>query len=118
MLATHLRGAFNVLRPAWPAMREQGYGRVVNTSSGSIFGSPAGLAYQTAKSGLIGFTRGPRGRSEPPTGFEVNALLPTAYTRMTDTIPDPTFREFLETPVHARTGGRGRAPSSRTRAVR
>ncbi len=96
VLATHLRGSFNVLRPAWPAMREQGYGRVVNTSSGSIFGSPAGLAYQSAKSGLIGFTRGLAvvGAAD---GIRVNALLPTAYTRMTDTIPDPTFREFLET---------------------
>src|SRR3954447_6263804 len=31
----HLHGAFNVTRPAWVKMREQGYGRVVNTSSNS-----------------------------------------------------------------------------------
>ena len=31
VLDVHLRGAFNVTRPAWGKMREQGYGRVVNT---------------------------------------------------------------------------------------
>jgi NAD(P)-dependent dehydrogenase (short-subunit alcohol dehydrogenase family) len=94
-LATHLRGAFNVLRPAWPVMRAQQYGRVVNTSSGAIFGSPAGLSYQSAKAGLIGLTRG-LAVAGGADGIRVNALLPTAYTRMTDTIPDDRFREFLE----------------------
>ncbi|GMU79390.1 MAG: putative short-chain dehydrogenase/reductase [Acidimicrobiia bacterium] len=95
-LTTHLRGAFHVLRPAWPVMREQRYGRVVNTSSGAVFGSPAGLAYQAAKAGLIGLTRG-LAVAGGDAGIKVNGLMPTAYTRMTDTIPDDRFREFLET---------------------
>ena len=33
VLDVHLRGAFNVTRPAWVKMREQSYGRVVNTAS-------------------------------------------------------------------------------------
>jgi NAD(P)-dependent dehydrogenase (short-subunit alcohol dehydrogenase family) len=33
VLDVHLRGAFNVTRPAWTHMRDQGYGRVVMTSS-------------------------------------------------------------------------------------
>jgi NAD(P)-dependent dehydrogenase (short-subunit alcohol dehydrogenase family) len=94
-IATHLVGAINVLRPAWPVMRAQRYGRVVNTSSGAIFGSPAGLAYQSAKAGIVGLTRG-LAVVGAPDGITVNALLPTAYTRMTDTIPDPVFRDFLE----------------------
>jgi NAD(P)-dependent dehydrogenase (short-subunit alcohol dehydrogenase family) len=94
-IATHLVGAINVLRPAWPVLREQQYGRVVNTSSGAIFGSPAGLAYQSAKAGIVGLTRG-LAVVGAPDGIKVNAVLPTAYTRMTDTIPDDTFREFLE----------------------
>src|SRR4029079_11610798 len=56
-LATHLRGAFSAARPALRVMLEQGYGRIVNTSSGAVLGSPVGLAYQSAKSGLIAFTR-------------------------------------------------------------
>ena len=38
MFDTHLLGAFHVLRPAWKVMRERGYGRIVNISSGSVFG--------------------------------------------------------------------------------
>jgi NAD(P)-dependent dehydrogenase (short-subunit alcohol dehydrogenase family) len=95
VLATHLHGAFNVLRAAWPALRAHGSGRVLNTSSGAIFGSPAGLAYQSAKAALVGLTRG-LAVVGAPDGIQVNALLPTAYTRMTDTIPDDGFREFLE----------------------
>ncbi|WP_327320431.1 SDR family NAD(P)-dependent oxidoreductase [Streptomyces sp. NBC_01235] len=33
VLDVHLKGAFFVTRPVWAAMREQGYGRVVNTIS-------------------------------------------------------------------------------------
>src|SRR5579875_2183819 len=35
VIDVHLKGAFYVTRPAWVKMREQGYGRVVNTSSNS-----------------------------------------------------------------------------------
>jgi NAD(P)-dependent dehydrogenase (short-subunit alcohol dehydrogenase family) len=33
LLDVHLKGAFYVTRPAWKVMREQGYGRVLNTCS-------------------------------------------------------------------------------------
>jgi NAD(P)-dependent dehydrogenase (short-subunit alcohol dehydrogenase family) len=94
-LDTHLRGAFSVTRPALRHMLDQGYGRIVNTSSGAVLGSPVGLAYQSAKSGLIAFTRAValRGASE---GVKANAVLPTAFTRMTDSIPDPAFHAFME----------------------
>ena len=94
-LATHLRGAFSVTRPALRHMLDQGYGRVVNTSSGAILGSPVGLAYQAAKAGLVAFTRAVALRGAPH-GIKANAVLPTAFTRMTDTIPDPAFHAFME----------------------
>ena len=96
VIATHLRGAMHVTKSAWAVMRRQGYGRVVNTSSGAVFGSPAGLAYQSAKAGVLGLTRGLAvlGRD---LGITVNAILPTAFTRMTDSIPDPAFRDFMAT---------------------
>ena len=34
VLDVHLRGAFYVTQPAWQLMRDQGYGRIVNTSLG------------------------------------------------------------------------------------
>ena len=58
MLDVHLRGAFNVTRPAWETMREQGYGRIVNTSSGAgVFGNFGQTNYGAAKMGLVGLTR-------------------------------------------------------------
>ena len=40
VIDVHLRGAFNVTQPAWKIMREQGYGRIVSTSSAAgIFGN-------------------------------------------------------------------------------
>jgi NAD(P)-dependent dehydrogenase (short-subunit alcohol dehydrogenase family) len=94
-LATHLRGSFSVTRPALRLMLEQGYGRIVNTSSGAVLGSPVGVAYQSAKAGIIGFTRAVAllGRDS---NVKANAVLPTAFTRMTDSIPDLAFRAFME----------------------
>ena len=57
VLDVHLRGAFNVTRPAWAQMREQGYGRVVNTaSSAGILGNFGQANYGAAKMGLVGLT--------------------------------------------------------------
>jgi NAD(P)-dependent dehydrogenase (short-subunit alcohol dehydrogenase family) len=80
----HLLGAFNVLRPAWPHLVERGYGRIVLTSSSSgLFGTFGQSNYGAAKTGLIGLMNvlaleGAR------RGILVNALAPTAATRMTD----------------------------------
>ena len=58
VIDVHLRGAFNVTRPAWIKMREQGYGRVVNTAStAGIIGNFGQANYGAAKMGLVGFTR-------------------------------------------------------------
>jgi len=92
---THLLGAMNVARAAWPVLIERGYGRMVNTSSGAIFGSPVGLAYQAAKGGVFALTRG-LATAGVSHGVLVNAIMPTAYTRMTDQIPDEAFRAFME----------------------
>src|SRR3981081_2303241 len=58
VLDVHLKGAFYVTRPAWIKMREQNYGRVLNTSSNSgILGNFGQSNYGAAKMGLVGFTR-------------------------------------------------------------
>ncbi len=54
VLDTHLRGAVTLCRAVWAPMAERGHGRIVNTSSGAVFGSPGGTVYQTAKAGLLG----------------------------------------------------------------
>jgi NAD(P)-dependent dehydrogenase (short-subunit alcohol dehydrogenase family) len=94
-LDTHIRGVFSVTRPALCIMLEQGYGRIVNTASGAVLGSPVGLAYQAGKSAMIAFTRA-LALIGADHDVRANAILPTAFTRMTDTIPDEGFRRFME----------------------
>ena len=82
LLDVHLRGAFHVTRPAWKAMREKGYGRILNTTSAAGILGAAGMSnYGSAKTGLIGFTRvlAAEGANHD---IKVNAVAPIAYTRM------------------------------------
>ena len=61
-LAVHVGGSFNTTRAAWPHMVEQGYGRIVMTTSAGMFGLPNNLSYATAKGGVIGLDAQPRDR--------------------------------------------------------
>jgi NAD(P)-dependent dehydrogenase (short-subunit alcohol dehydrogenase family) len=89
VVETHLLGAFNVTRPAWVHMREQGYGRVVNTSSNSgLLGNFGQANYGAAKMGLVGFTR-VLAAEGAKYGIKVNALAPVARTRMTADLLGP-----------------------------
>jgi len=88
VVRTHLRGTFLCARAAAIRMREQGQGgRII------VVGSPAGqhgnfgqTNYGAAKAGIVGFARtwaAELARAE----ITVNAIVPTAWTAMTATIP-------------------------------
>ncbi len=84
VIDVHLRGAFHVTRPAWVKMREQGYGRVVSTSSNSgILGNFGQSNYGAAKMGLVGLTR-VLAAEGAKYNIKVNAIAPLARTRMTE----------------------------------
>jgi NAD(P)-dependent dehydrogenase (short-subunit alcohol dehydrogenase family) len=84
VLDVHLKGAFYVTKPAWIKMREQGYGRVINTSSNSgILGNFGQSNYGAAKMGLVGFTR-VLAAEGAKYNIKVNAIAPLARTRMTE----------------------------------
>ena len=86
VIDVHLKGAFNVTRAAWAIMKEQGYGRIVSTSSAAgIFGNFGQTNYGAAKMGLVGFTR-VLAVEGAKYNIKANAIAPLALTRMTENL--------------------------------
>jgi NAD(P)-dependent dehydrogenase (short-subunit alcohol dehydrogenase family) len=86
VIDVHLKGAFNVTQAAWGIMREQGYGRVISTSSAAgIFGNFGQANYGAAKMGLVGFTR-VLAVEGAKYNIKANAIAPLALTRMTESL--------------------------------
>jgi NAD(P)-dependent dehydrogenase (short-subunit alcohol dehydrogenase family) len=82
----HLRGAFHVVRPAFPLMCQAGYGRIVLTSSiGGTYGNQSVVNYGVSKAGIIGLSNvvALEGAAE---GVKCNVILPGAVTRMAEGI--------------------------------
>jgi 3-oxoacyl-[acyl-carrier protein] reductase len=76
-LDVNLTGAFFCIRAAVPAMKQNGYGRVINVSStaGKTVSTLAGAHYTASKHGLLGLTRA-AAKELGPLGITVNAICP------------------------------------------
>jgi NAD(P)-dependent dehydrogenase (short-subunit alcohol dehydrogenase family) len=102
VLDVHLRGAFNVVRPAFPVMCQAGYGRIVLTSSiGGLYGNHGVANYAVAKAGVIGLSNvaALEGAAD---GVTCNVIVPAAVTRMAagiDTSAYPPMGAELVAPV-------------------
>ena len=92
----HLMGSVNCTKAVWGVMREQNYGRVVmTTSSSGMYGNFGQTNYGSAKMAVLGFmnTLVLEGAKY---GIHVNALAPTAGTRMLeDIIPDKNVMQLM-----------------------
>jgi NAD(P)-dependent dehydrogenase (short-subunit alcohol dehydrogenase family) len=91
VLDVHLRGAFHVVRPAFPVMCEAGYGRIVLTSSiGGLYGNHGVANYAAAKAGVIGLSNvaALEGAAD---GVRCNVIVPAAVTRMADGIDTSAY---------------------------
>src|SRR5580693_8654571 len=86
VVRVHLKGHYCTMRPGSAHMRERKYGRIINFSSNSALGSPGQPNYAAAKAGILGLTYS-AANSLQKYGITVNAIMPGAATRMTDTIP-------------------------------
>ena len=103
VVRVHLKGTFAPSRHAgsyWRAMFKQTdgdkpiMGRIINTSSTSgIYGNIGQTNYGAAKAGIAAFTI-IAARELQRFGVTVNAISPSAYTRMTDTLREYTEEEI------------------------
>jgi len=85
ILDVHLRGTMFTVQPAFNWMRENGGGNIVMTASPSgLFGAFGQANYCAAKLGVVGMMR-VMAIEGAKAGIKVNALAPTAATRLTAT---------------------------------
>jgi NAD(P)-dependent dehydrogenase (short-subunit alcohol dehydrogenase family) len=92
VLEVHLMGTVNCTKACWDIMREQEYGRiVVTTSSSGLYGNFGQTNYGAAKMGVVGMMN-TLVQEGAKYNIRVNALAPTAGTRMTEgLIPEKMF---------------------------
>ncbi len=95
VVEVHLMGTAICTHAVWPVMREQGYGRVVVTTSASgLYGNFGQANYGAAKAAMIGLMNvlhleGAR------YNIRVNTLAPTATTRMTEDLLPEEVQKLL-----------------------
>lgn len=94
--ATNLIGGHHLMRAVWPHMAGQHHGRILNISSNGALGVGGNAPYAAAKAGMLGLTLDAaiEGR---PLGILVNAVMPTAYSRMIEQIPDAATVDWFRT---------------------
>ena len=84
VLDVRLMGSVNCTKAVWEIMKAQEYGRIVMTSSSSgLYGNFGQSNYGAAKLGVVGFMN-TLAQEGAKYNIRVNALAPTAGTRMTE----------------------------------
>lgn len=94
VIQVHLRGHFSLFRSLGEHWRERSKADEIDSqrsllavSSLAATGNPGQANYSAAKAGILGLTR-TAARELPRYSVRVNALLPSAFTRMTEEIPE------------------------------
>ena len=91
VLSVHLKGAFHMVREAFPLMAAQQYGRIVLTGSiNGLYGKANNANYALCKAGFMGLsnTAAIEGKD---VGVKSNVIIPAAVTRMSEGIDTSQF---------------------------
>jgi NAD(P)-dependent dehydrogenase (short-subunit alcohol dehydrogenase family) len=96
VVAVHLRGAFCVTQPAFRIMKDNAYGRIVNTTSGAgLYGNFGQSNYCSAKMGLVGLMNNVSIEGAKY-NIKVNTIAPVAASRLTEDVMPPDMFEKLK----------------------
>jgi NAD(P)-dependent dehydrogenase (short-subunit alcohol dehydrogenase family) len=91
----HLFGTMKPTKAVWPIMKEQGYGRIMVTSSSSgLYGNFGQANYGAAKLGVVGFMNTLKLEGQKD-NIHINALAPVAWTRMTENLMPAEMEDML-----------------------
>jgi NAD(P)-dependent dehydrogenase (short-subunit alcohol dehydrogenase family) len=96
VMAVHLRGAYCVTKPAFVNMRENGYGRIIMTTSGAgLFGNFGQSNYASAKMGLVGLANVLKIEGAKY-NIKTNVIVPVAASRLTEDVLPPQLFEKMK----------------------
>jgi NAD(P)-dependent dehydrogenase (short-subunit alcohol dehydrogenase family) len=96
VMDVHFQGTLNCTHTIYPIMREQGYGRIIFTSSSSgVFGNFGQANYGAAKMAMVGLMNTLKIEGQKYNVFS-NSITPVAYTRMTEGLIPEDFGKNLQ----------------------
>jgi len=96
VMTVDLKGVFCCIKAAFPVMKEQNYGRIINVASvAGVIGNVGQANYSAAKAGVIALTR-TLAKEFGRYNITVNAVSASHRTRMYENVPEDVFQQLLK----------------------